>query len=935
MSSNYRTIRDITQSNARRIEDVDPELVVVNLDHTKSYMPLKSKESKGGPAAMEDLVSKSVAGLSSDLLEAGGWGNGARLPFSNRENDELEKILELKQRKYLLLQTELRDNTDHLTMLEDNFTRASEDIVSYQNFLCSKKRQIEDEKNLCSLSERFFSRVVQDTKTTEKALKQCRKSCERMKCGQERRLKNLCELRDLIEFDRDALHDYHQRLQNYQNQKFELGRIIKEDSKTIDQIDKTYVELGARRKVLKMELDQQAMTTSKCQEQLDRLSVEFRKVYRHRQEMITLWSTNIENAKKKDAQMQYVADDYFDVRERIRDLMSELDFRERQYKAVQCGIRSAGLKITEMDNKLSELRRVLQHYKEVVIQLQDSIIEVQQDIRSTSIEQKNIQAAMVKLEASISKLADSLSKISAVVEKLRSKLLDVTGLRKGSDQYIDELEKILNDEGKKEELVLRDLELTRKYFWERSNDKKSILSDITHYESSVQRLVSNLGNLEAKEFSNLEFLAKQSAKVYRLDLDSSTLENKISRAQNETVNPQFYMLQAKLSRMREADAKFNEERKYILKELANIQLYIAKNDTDIAYNREQKSLLSTALLEINMVSQRTQKLIDHADKSLQDLQVENSLETVNLKRLRDAMKLAKEHLFGLSEERNTIYWAVNERKTEIENHRTLNISKSKALLDAVNKLKVQIQEMEGRTQKLRGRFELVTKMMTGSQATGTSEEETVAYKVRKAARERESLQLELNKWESRVEDARNELAGLENVRQLLKASNMAIKDTLTPIKEGSSESQELDVLNQEEKAIHVRKSRALRFKIVLVDKIEDLKQKMAVMEQESQATGQLCKMKSAMASKIENELHKQREKTQRWSTLCCKMLKEIKPMIGGAEQYELLKHDLKLRYIDDKRKSVRISDTTLETIEHRSSSSVSKSSSISSFEIEL
>lgn len=141
------------------------------------------------------------------------------------------------------------------------------------------------------------------------------------------------------------------------------------------------------------------------------------------------------------------------------------------------------------------------------------------------------------------------------------------------------------------------------------------------------------------------------------------------------------------------------------------------------------------------------------------MQVENSLESVNLKRLNDAMKLAKEQLYGLSEERKTIHWvsvqldmydffnstrfycpyckemrfevtvtwhfvsrfvrrfdkiifiiltifyaqAVNERKAEIENNRTLNVNKSKALLEAVNRLKVQIQEMDGRTDKLKGR----------------------------------------------------------------------------------------------------------------------------------------------------------------------------------------------------------------------------------------
>lgn len=49
-------------------------------------------------------------------------------------------------------------------------------------------------------------------------------------------------------------------------------------------------------------------------------------------------------------------------------------------------------------------------------------------------------------------------------------------------------------------------------------------------------------------------------------------------------------------------------------------------------------------------------MIDLTDKNYQDMQVENSLESVNLKRLNDAMKLAKEQLYGLSEERKTIHW---------------------------------------------------------------------------------------------------------------------------------------------------------------------------------------------------------------------------------------------------------------------------------------
>lgn len=48
--------------------------------------------------------------------------------------------------------------------------------------------------------------------------------------------------------------------------------------------------------------------------------------------------------------------------------------------------------------------------------------------------------------------------------------------------------------------------------------------------------------------------------------------------------------------------------------------------------------------------------MDQADKGFQSLQVDHSLESVNLKRLNDAVKLAREQLFGLSEERKTIHW---------------------------------------------------------------------------------------------------------------------------------------------------------------------------------------------------------------------------------------------------------------------------------------
>lgn len=99
-------------------------------------------------------------------------------------------------------------------------------------------------------------------------------------------------------------------------------------------------------------------------------------------------------------------------------------------------------------------------------------------------------------------------------------------------------------------------------------------------------------------------LARQSARVYRMDLEGSTLENKLSRVENDSVNPHFYMLQAELTQLRETSKRLGEEKTFIGRELTHLEHLITKNSAELAKNRAEKKKLNTELLEINMVSQR-------------------------------------------------------------------------------------------------------------------------------------------------------------------------------------------------------------------------------------------------------------------------------------------------------------------------------------------
>ncbi len=68
------------------------------------------------------------------------------------------------------------------------------------------------------------------------------------------------------------------------------------------------VDLGARNKELRYELDSAAMNSNKFNEQYTRLCIEFRKVHRQRKDMAVMWQRSLNAMKGRDAQMQEVAD---------------------------------------------------------------------------------------------------------------------------------------------------------------------------------------------------------------------------------------------------------------------------------------------------------------------------------------------------------------------------------------------------------------------------------------------------------------------------------------------------------------------------------------------------------------------------------------------------------------------------------------------------
>jgi hypothetical protein len=98
------------------------------------------------------------------------------------------------------------------------------------------------------------------------------------------------------------------------------------------------------------------------------------------------------------------------------------------------------------------------------------------------------------------------SKMRKLVQQLKEKMREIEYGRNNADTRMAELEKILNEEESAAEKFVKEMDVLRKYHWERSNDRSVTIGEIQTLETFVQRIQNNLAMMQTKENSNSELV---------------------------------------------------------------------------------------------------------------------------------------------------------------------------------------------------------------------------------------------------------------------------------------------------------------------------------------------------------------------------------------------------------------------------------------------
>lgn len=165
--------------------------------------------------------------------------------------------------------------------------------------------------------------------------------------------------------------------------------------------------------------------------------------------------------------------------------------------------------------------------------------------------------------------------------------------------------------------------------------------------------------------------------------------------------------------------------------------------------------------------------------------VQHDCKKLEIKKLRDTVNVEADRVYGLENRKYQLEMSMEEREKEIQVHKDILTSESKAAEEERHKVAVELQIRKTRVKNLRIKYEgLISRNQssTGDDAPG---DHSQAYYVIKAAQEKEELQRYGDELDGKLRKCEKEIKALSNTLDHLKMRNKNYRDKFIQGAEGA------------------------------------------------------------------------------------------------------------------------------------------------------
>jgi len=195
--------------------------------------------------------------------------------------------------------------------------------------------------------------------------------------------------------------------------------------------------------------------------------------------------------------------------------------------------------------------------------------------------------------------------------------------------------------------------------------------------------------------------------------------------------------------------------------------------------RKSRARLETQIQELKLENEMATNDLAAVVNSKEKTLVQHDCKKLEIKKLRDTVNVEADRVYGLENRKYQLEMSMEEREKEIQVHKDILVSESKAAEEERHKVAVELQLRKTKVKNLRIKYEgLLQRNQSSSGDTDAPGDHSQAYYVIKAAQEKEELQRYGDELDGKLRKCEKEIKALSNTLDHLKMRNKNYRDKL-------------------------------------------------------------------------------------------------------------------------------------------------------------
>uniref|UniRef100_A0A8C4Q841 Coiled-coil domain-containing protein 39 n=1 Tax=Eptatretus burgeri TaxID=7764 RepID=A0A8C4Q841_EPTBU len=665
--------------------------------------------------------------------------------------------------------------------------------------------------------------------------------CREMRLGQ-------AELEALVtqvaQQDEDAL-----ALQRYTQQ--DDGRI----KELMLKIEKLTKEVKHKRR----QLDNEFTETTMAQIQLTKTTEEFWLLHQERQDIVRQWELTIKRMRHRDKEIDQCLMEVEEARHLVQERKESIKEKQEFLQHEVENNRELEHNEAAEQRLAKRLHGERQAQEQVQQQLQDDLNSMKRMAEQMATELEVARTHVSHLRKDVDKQKKRLQKIIEAQAAAQQRLKQCLKHAKGSEGQAIDLRVTLTAQEKEFAETEKRLAEGGQDAVRRAQELHDVQQRERTLEGEIQCARATLRGLVAQLHKQQDNVLVQQEHVYKQDYQLEELARRLAHLQGDVSHTEQHELEMKVAQLTKVLHERNETHTFVSAQLQHTQDDIFRTCQTIDRIQKEETELQNKLKELDLFNDITEKEMAQLVHEKQEALVEERLVAATCGRLRTALAGQAHGVADLRKQKIKMQAEAAERQSMNQKREQLLNSQMINVKNHVQALSHELNETLMKVQKMRNRYELLMRKMSGSDG----EKKSQAYYITKAAEAKEELKNEGDQLDTKVHKAEQELVAMKNTVGMIKGCNRVYRQMASRPVTGSEEREEQSKLEEKQRAVDNQlclKQQQIRDLHQDLEAMQETMGKVAIEEAEEQAVKEQAE---AQLAKLNKELQQQQEKLQR------------------------------------------------------------------------